>query len=83
MKPKQAGTTNGWSETIASIKFTEVRYVQKDHTDEAKYKVINVARDFHNPEDQIVTFYNPRDEEGTSYYMKLSQFQETFEKIEV
>lgn len=83
MKEKQADTTNGWSEAISSIKFTEVRYVQKDLPDEAKYKVINVAKDFHNPEEQVVTFYNPRDDEGTVYCMKLSQFQETFEKIEV
>lgn len=76
-------TFEGWSKAIASINLTQTVYVLKDAPEVGRHKIISVAKEFHNPENVVVTFYNMRDEEGKVHYLMYNEFLNLFDAIQV
>lgn len=80
-REKQYNPIESWSRVISQLDLRETLYVRRKNPDEGKYRVIDVAEDFFNPEKKVVTFYSLRDEKGTKYYLSLEIFREEFEAV--
>lgn len=80
-KEKQYNPFESWAKAISQLNLRETLYVRKENPDEGKYRVIDVAENFFNPDMKVVTFYCLQDEKGIKYFLDLERFKEQFEAV--